>query len=700
MNYRGVIRNFRNLNPDQFPKLKEDLELSMHDTVLAYCVSHYQKNELRDPYIDELRMLDRLSVFLNEDINSLVPTELFTNDDFVAQTYADLIEKRKAVNPNASYPCTLTEAARLASMYLFRSGKSNALRAASLIPENMTDNCFFPNRSCISAPESAYRLRVLPFHPSTPQKGDLLLLLTPRDHQPPLSFQKQTEELLDCNELLPYLKAVYTVRHGGLLRELLEITNHLWVDLSAFSPLRIPLPMTVLTDQYHGCRILRIAESALSDTLKMIKERNINVCTFAQITDDAKYTFSRGREETFTVNPQFMRLLFRYKEISVKLPDETRVPMSPIRHRAVTERASKYLSSADFINRDDAVTLNGVACAAASSSPRQALFKSAVYTALAPVFALSACGIDYSDQLLSIGMEFPKNHTDPTVAGECVSEILGLYRVQAELGLPAQAISLHTNAELTHPSITVFSVAEGEALRGSFSDSGHFVYCVCPQTETNGLPSFSSLRRLMTRLTQLGREKAICAMRVLCNESVTHGLQLMRHTYSYRLSDSEIASEGALPFAILLESDRKLEFRQVAITARCNPQPQSIPCELPKLSLAANRADMPEITLLSQKSDSDAQALASLLYARGATVRCFVGTAPEIPELARSILCSQVFILCKGQKLPQDDRVAFALDTLKRAGGCVISFNTTVDPSFIGLPNGISEEILMKICSK
>ena len=700
MNYRGVIRNFRNLHREQFPKLKEDLGLSMHDEVLAYCVSHYQKKEMRDPYIDEIRMLDRLCVTLEEDSNSLVPTELFTNDAFVAKTYADLIAKRKIVNPHATYPCTLAEAARIASVYLLRAGKSDAIRCASLIPETITNDSFFPNHTCVSAPGSSFRLRILPFSSSAPRKGDLLLLLTPKDHQPILNFQKNVETMLEETALLPHLKAVYHVRNGGLLRELLEITNRLWIDLSAFSSLQTPLPMTVLTDHYHGCRILRIHENALVETLKIVKSHDINGFVFAQITEDAEYRFSRGKEETFSINPQFMRLLFRYKAISVKLPEETCAPIAPIYHRAVTEKASGYLSSVDFINKNDAVTLNGVACAAAASAPKQAFFKSAIYTALTPILALSACGVDYTEQKLSVGMEIPQEYTNPAIAGECMAQILGLYRVQTELAIPAQAITLHTATHLSHPTITAFALSDGDALGGSFAASGSLVYCVSPQIDKNGIPDFTSFRHLMERLAQLGKSKTIRSMRVLCNESITHGLQMMRHTYSYRLSDSAIASEDALPFAILLESDRKLEFRQVALTVPRKATNLNQSCEMPDLSLALNRADSTEITILARKNDSDAQALASLLNARGATVHLSTEADKDIQNLVRNILHSQVLMLCQGQALPQDHRISFALDALQGAGGCVISLNLIADSSYIALPNGISEEILQKICSK
>ena len=60
MNYRSIIQNFRKLSSEQIKKLQSTLSLSMSDEALAYCVMHYSKHEGRDPYVDELRMLDAL----------------------------------------------------------------------------------------------------------------------------------------------------------------------------------------------------------------------------------------------------------------------------------------------------------------------------------------------------------------------------------------------------------------------------------------------------------------------------------------------------------------------------------------------------------------------------------------------------------------------------------------------------------------
>ena len=135
MNYRSLIRNFKLCNAEQARRLKAELNLKMSDEVLLYCIDHYKNHELRDPFVDELMMLDRLCASLESAPDAVAPTDLFTRDDFAAETYADMMAKRRQTNPNAKYPCTLAEASKLASMYLIRSGKiSTPLRSASVIP--------------------------------------------------------------------------------------------------------------------------------------------------------------------------------------------------------------------------------------------------------------------------------------------------------------------------------------------------------------------------------------------------------------------------------------------------------------------------------------------------------------------------------------------------------------------------------------
>lgn len=703
MSYRSVIRNFRYCNADQAKRLKNELTLGMSDEVLSYCIAHYKNHELRDPYIDELLMLDRLCAALERAPDAVAPTDLFTRDDFAAETYADMMAKRRQTNPDAKHPCTMSEAAKLASIYMLRAGKSaSVLRSASVIPESVRDRQAFPSESCLIAPNSAFRLRVLPFTTAKPEVGDLLLLLSPGETQTRLSFYKATERLLETPTVATLLKGVYTVRRTGLLRELLEITNSLRLVLTPFSNLHTPMPLTILNDHHEGCRILRIRADAKEKLMQLIHKAEISASLFGEITSDGRFTFYRGDEESFSIHPQFLRTLYRYKGVPLKLATETTLPIDEIRHRTVAPFHCQYLSP-EITNRlREAVSINGVLAASASATPQKSYCKTALYTALSPILTLAASGVPYSDQVLSLGVEMPEGYDTPSVAGEGMSVLLGLYRAQAELGIPAQAISLRTESAVKHPTVTAFALAEGSTpVSSCFTAPEHEVYCLVPKFHRDGTPHFQSLRKMMDEVTSLQKSGQIASMRVIVNESVTDVLSKMNHTIFCSLTELSIASDGPIPLGILIEAAQNLPYPPIGIT-RAKQESESTPSpidDVVKPSLIWS--DLPEIVILAKKTDADAQTLTALFEGRGAHVHLFYADAiTDGNRLSRAILGAQTLILCNGASLPQDEKIDFALAVMKQANGILVNFSpsTVSENGFLTLSGGLDSAFLEKIC--
>ncbi len=702
MNYKSMIRNFGQCNADQAKRLKNELGLTMSDDVLMYCISHYRDHELRDPFVDELLMLDRLSVSLERDPDAVAPTDLYTRDDFVAETYADMMAKRRQINPNAKHPCTLAEASKLASAYMLRAGKYTApQRSASVIPESIRDRQAFPSESCLVAPDSAFRLRVLPFVTAKPAVGDLLILLTPGATQTRLAFYKATEKLLENEAVFSLIKGVYTVRRSGLLRELLEITNSLRLVLTPFSSLNVPMPMTVLTDHHEGCRILRIRADAKEKLMQLIRKTDLSASLFAEITSDGRFTFYRGEEDSFSIHPQFLRTLYRYKGVSLKLATESKHMPDVIKHRTVTPFNCKYLSHEMTEQSADAASINGVLAASASASPEKAYYKTALYTALIPVLTLAACGIRYTDQVLSLGVEMPESCAAPIHASAGMSVLLGLYRAQTELGIPAQAISLRSERAVKNPTVTAFSLAEtGSLYQSSFVAPEHEVYCLTPKFRTDGMPYFQSLRQLLDEVARLQKDGKIASMRVIGNESVTDVITKMSNTLTCGLTDLSVASDGPIPIGILIESNQKLPYPSIGVTRTAKePVQKSIPTiENDAESLVWSA--LPEVVILAKKTDTDAQMLASLLECRGANVHLFSDTVADSDRLSRAILGAQTLILCQGTILPKTPKVSFALSVMREANGFMLALGTSValEKDFLALPDGLNYALLQKIC--
>ncbi len=699
MNYQDVIQGFRSYTKEQAERLKGVWKLSMSVDMLLFCINHYKTQEKRDPSVDELHMLDQLSVIQEGAIGALAPTDLFTNDEFAAETYADLQKKRKEVNPYANYPCTVTEAAKIANAYLLRVGKPVHALAASCIPEAIDETATYPGASCITAGNAAFRLRLLPHASSAPQAGDLLLLLSQASEKSRLRFGKAIEEIFENGDLKKHLKGVYTVKDSGLLYELLEHFSGVRINLGALSAWDETVPMTVLTHQYGASRIVRITKEDLAAVLPVLRGCGMKAVVFAEVTNDGNFAFLRtSGEKSVTLNAQFMRLLFHYKALEVQLADEHVQAPDRIDPRVVRDLSCRYLEQPHV--GTDASLVGDILCAAASAAPSSAYFKTALYTALAPVVTLAASGADYTKQAFSVGMEFPADCKEATVAGEVLSTVLGVYRAQTELALVAQGLSIHTDPAVAHPSVTAFALCSGKPMMSEFVEGGHYVYCLAPTFRENGLPDFRTLRTMLERLVAVTQTDTVVSAHVLVNESITDGLRHMSGSVTCRLTDLRVAAEGALPIGVLIESNKPLSYRQVGMTEEREGSDPIIDEATAEINQSLIWSDMPEVVILAKKNDGDARILANVLTERGTHVHLFNGNVADTEPLSRALLGAQTLILCSAA-LPHDERVRFAFETMRAAGGVCLSLGAPFADSaaFLSFPNGIPEAILEKICS-
>ena len=385
----------------------------------------------------------------------------------------------------------------------------------------------------------------------------------------------------------------------------------------------------------------------------------------------------------------------------MKLVTESKALPDQIRHRTVTPYNCKYLSREITDCASDIASINGVTASSASASPERAYYKTALYTALIPVLTLAASGIRYTDQVLSLGVEMPECIGASATVGEGTSVLLGLYRAQTELGIPAQAISLRTESALKHPTVSAFALCEGgKTTCNRFTAPDHEVYCLTPKFHSNGMPHFQSLRQMMDEVTRLQNDGKIASMSIIGNESVTDVLARMSHTVTCRLTDLTVASDGPIPIGILIESTQKLPYPAIGFTRATLKEEECVTVQSTETAKSLVWSAVPEIVVLARKTDTDAQTLAFVLECRGAHVHLFSDSITESDRLSRAILGAQSLILCRGCQLPKTEKVEFALSVMQKANGMMLALGYTSDAEngFLSVPEGLDRALLQKIC--
>ena len=700
MTYSSVIRNFANIGIAQAEKLREQLSLSMSAEMLKYCGKYYKNQLKRDPFVDELKMLDMLVSTRELEGASLAITEFLTNDAFVARTYADLLKKRKQLWPEFSHPCTLREAVNIASEYILRARSENVQSSFSPSIENIKDSISYPDSACVAARNSAYRMRLLPIAQTAISDGDKLILMSPSGYDTQDTFRVRVASIFRNKEFMKHVKGVSKIGRGGILHELLRMTDGATIHLSALSPIDTTVPATTLCEGFCGYYMLRVASHQWNSVAALLARDGVHALPFATIEKEPKFVFVRDMQSNFVLDAHFLRSLNCYKTTCAKLADESGFGSNSISFGGIGGGICAYLTPKTATQIGAVAKIGSTACVSAYAKPQNAHYKTALWTLLAPVASLCAHGIPYSNQVLSLALEIPTDLTDSIAVGKCMSTILGLYRAQIELGLAsAGGIFVRPDENIDTTSVSVWTTAQDiQETTGTFAKTGSFVYAISPVLDSDGLPDFSSLRQMLNQVAKFASEGKILSSRVLANEAITDGIRKMSYTHTCVLSDNAVAAQGKLPLCILIESEEVLPFCRIGKVLPFRRFPQVTP-EIPETTdLIVNYH--PDIVIVSSMMDNDAMALAAFLEEHwGARVSLFMNPKKDAVDLSRAILTTQTLILCPNVKLPKTKYMDFALDTLHRAGGIFLSLSKNSTPEgFIPLKNGIDVQVLLKIC--
>jgi hypothetical protein len=559
MTFHSVIHNFTNIDTQEAEKLREQLSLSMPTAMLKFCAAYYRESHLRDPFADELKMLDMLVCARERGGSSLAITELFTNDAFVARTHADLLKKHALLHPDLTHPITLSEAANTANEYLAhkRKEKSN-LKAYVSIEKADSNEDAGTDTSAVSA-RSPYRLRFLPFVKSAKKDANLLVLICPGKGDTQNQFMTKLSALLQKQEIAKMVGSIAKIGKGGILEEILRMASGAEILLPALSIDQKPAFATSVFS-FSGCYLLRTAPKHWNAVSRFLNEGGVRAIPFASLTEEEKMVFVRGKLSKFAIDTQLLRHLNSYSTTCAKLPDERVYPTPPSYLDGLLNLLRSSFKFEKEMQLGEVTQTGAYTSVAAFAAPAKAYCKTAVYSLLAPTAALCACGVPLRKQELAVTLEIPQDLSDEDTVGKCMATVLGLYRAQMALGLTTrEQILVRKNKYAPVPSVFSWSMAENaKKLPTTFAKDGSSVYALTPTLNTDGLPDFSAWKKNLKYITKLAKKGDIHSYRVLFGETLTEGVWQMSNSLVCVRGDETPLSERKLPLCILIESGKKL----------------------------------------------------------------------------------------------------------------------------------------------
>lgn len=700
---RGKIRHIGAYSPAQLEQMKKDLGLLMPLSFLNHCAKYYVTRARRDPLIEELKALDLFAASMQKSPTAQAPTEMQTNDAFIAATYADMMAKRRELSPNTKTPLSLGESLGLARTYLLRAGKRNGLGKDTLFCRELGKHSFAPCDAAVVS-DGGFSLRVLDACSLPSQSDDLFALLLPEIGTHAQSgFDAKCNKLLSTQEFASSIGKITTLSHGGLLSALLKEGVGIFLDTARLSQSNELFPLEHLVNAFEDAYLIRFARQNETLVRRLARDAGIRACVFAGVTTTDTLVISRSKNDTLTLHIDFLRSLSSFVFTKLTLGEETPDAILSPRTETRNKKICKYL----FDPERNAPTLNldieRKLVASASVSPERSFFLNALYCAIAPILSQSLAGCHYSAQQLAIGIRLPSYPVSAEASAAALSTSLGLYRLQSETGILAASLRTVSDPDVSLPQLSVFSVAAGAAPCPSVLQiPENRVYAISIKTDPSGLPDFESLRRTLASLAKLRNDGVTVSARCVFGKKISDALMEMESNGLYcHINDGKLLTAPASPLAVILEASCEIDGlpclgRVAQREAKVEDAPKIVTL-LPGHSLIWSEA--PEIVMLAKRSDADAKQLSALLADEGAHVHLFFEDSDSLP-LSRALLGAQTLIICEDATLPSSSQVNFAYQTMRHAGGRTLALGSKCRNGAISISCGLTPQNLAILCQK
>ena len=664
-NEHSTLSNFRNLRAGQFDPLREALGINLSDEQLTQCAVHCALALRRDPTVGELYLWDRLAIVSSPAAKATL-TALETESHAIAETYADMMAKRRELLP-VSAPLSLVEALSLASDAMERGGKERGfarvlLNLKSMISAPCATNGITEEKApaflALSAKKSAF---------SAPEPGDICMLIE-RGELSHYAFLEKVLPFWESEDLQAKLRGAFSVSGQGLLPLLLSVFDGFTIDLSCFGQ---PAPSPeILVGNFAGDFVWVLPKAAVKEVAENLRDLGVKSLIFAELTNGSQLTLL-GRQR-LVQNTDFLRSLLRARaDCSVKLQTAQAAQISHLPHFGYSCRFLPLTAA-----RAESLAVAGFFASAASAPLSAGAFPTAVLTALAPVISCALAGVSYSDLRLAVDLALPQ--TSAPDLSPAFAAAIGLYRVQAELGIPAAQTAVSEKA-VKAPVLSAFAIGKGKkAPAGKLAGADSKIYLIRIPLSPEGLPDFAALRLLLDDLAAQAQNDVIRSARLVLQKAPKKVLaEMQSETLCACPEKSAKSIEKPLALGILLESVYEMPFDCVATVrelpqsepAVSEPEPAD-PFRLPKDNGLIWRS-APEIVIWAKKESPDALALAKYLRGSGNTVQIFEPAEKDL--FLRAVLTASAVYCLPAARLPKGKKADFAYSVMRQNGGKIRS---------------------------
>lgn len=480
---RDPLADFFSLDESALAELAQSLRLSLRVSSLRSCRNYYRSVVRRVPTEEELVFIDRAVKSAAASPDSLLLTQMTTESDTVAETFADLMTRRTDEQKANNTPLSLSALSALLGDWLAASGKDRCESAVCFSRYRDLQLAALGYRRSASTGETDSDISIgipLPKEKRNTNlsKGDYVYAIL-WDSADDDAAERATD-LLIPHAAVGSVKAIKIAQDQSLIPLLAEWKRGMTVYAEKLATLSI----TALADcAKPQCGVIFIASPERStDLLLNAQERGLRVFLLAKITDsDALCIRANGAEYRFPI-AFFHTLALRAVEATIANPEDKDAELSLSRLGSCTIEGKRHAVVKTEINGN-------------------ADFQAAL---LSVVYALAHCvavGVSLNE------VRFAANLTAPFDARNGISQemsaILGLYRAQAEFALAGTTLlSAHKADEISLSTVLLAPLPE-DIPSAVATKNGTRVYYLEPRYTADGIPDLHDLKKLFSYVSHL-----------------------------------------------------------------------------------------------------------------------------------------------------------------------------------------------------
>ena len=485
-----TLVNFPHLSEESVSLLIETLGFKMGLTELRFCQNYFKSTKAENPTIHELKIIDRAFFDNAQNPKSRAIASFSTNDKLVADTYADLMAKRRSVNPDYSAPCSLneilailpafykgTQKQGLSGIRLF-SGQYRKLKAAAALYKTIAESEDCSAAIALKMPTAKNRIEV----------GDTLYAVL-KSFNDSDDFESRLLSLLQSSEMVASAKETFILENVGVCTALSEFNFGVKLNVKSFEGKDgCVSPFEHFAESDFGS-ISVLNKSKAADMLITAQNLGLRVVELGQLSNNELIQGVSRSGESLSINQKLLRSVAFSTIVSAEADEEA---------PNIAEKVeSLYIAVDGKRNR-----MNSVVCS--GENYFMAGFNTVVH-------AYALCAVSGATEIIGNGVyTLPLKNPTAKDIGRSLELILGAYKAQQELGIydvcpkiiigDSPSLSFHalSDAPLAPPSKTALA---GSSIR----------YCE-PTKNENGLPDVKNIKKMYEYMNRLTQELKISAI--------------------------------------------------------------------------------------------------------------------------------------------------------------------------------------------